>query len=409
MWPTLIAMCGLPFSGKSVLARSLSHELGIRLLSYDFEIYLPHRHLVPPGSPVAAEHDFIQDIARRQIGAFLAAGESLVYDDLLLARGDRRKLAAVARQHRADLVLVYLDTPPSVIDQRQTENARTRTRHSVPEGEMRLDASLLEPPDTAEQAISVRPGDDLTDVLTRIRARLRPEGHASLLPDRGWFVTTASRCHASHRAHGREHSEGNMTRVRHTSLAVLITAMVMAVVTAGTAFALPSHCPPRHALNLHHVNWEDVAIPGALCRVKGVIRLQKGQAKVGHSGYGPLEVSTSGPSYGDLGDGQQVAALQVWCSNQGGTAAGQLVQGIVVFSGARGTLHPLGTLTPQYHPRSATHIPYLAVTSIGAERIVTTEYWYASTDADCCPSGRASTTWHWTGHTFTPTPTTIRR
>ena len=54
MWPTLIAMCGLPFSGKSVLARSLSHELGIRLLSYDFEIFLPHRHLVPPGSSVAA-------------------------------------------------------------------------------------------------------------------------------------------------------------------------------------------------------------------------------------------------------------------------------------------------------------------------------------------------------------------
>ena len=152
---------------------------------YDFEIYLPHRHLVPPGSSVAAGYDFVQDIARRQIGAILAAGESLVYDDLLLERDDRRKLAALAHQHRADLVLVYLDTPLAVIDQRQAENARTRTRHSVPEGEMRLDASLLEPPDTAEQAILVRPGDDLTDVLTRIRARLRPEGHASVLPDRG--------------------------------------------------------------------------------------------------------------------------------------------------------------------------------------------------------------------------------
>jgi predicted kinase len=181
VWPTLIAMCGLPFSGKSVLARSLSHELGIRLLSYDFDIYLPHRHLVPPGSSVAAGYDFVQDMARRQIGALLAAGESLVYDDLLLGRDDRRKLAAVTRQHRADLVLVYLDTPSSVIDERQTENARTRTRHSVPEGEMRLDASLLEPPDAAEQAISVQPGNDLTDVLTRIRARLRPEGHASVL------------------------------------------------------------------------------------------------------------------------------------------------------------------------------------------------------------------------------------
>jgi len=185
VWPTLIAMCGLPFAGKSVLARSLSHELGIRLLSYDFEIYLTQRHLIPPGSSVAAEYNFVQDIARRQIGTALDAGESLIYDDLLLERDDRRKLAAVAHHHRADLVLVYLDTPLEVIDQRQAENARTRRRHSVPEGDMRLDASLLEPPDPAEQAIYVSPADDLTDVLTRIRTRLRPEGYASPLPDPG--------------------------------------------------------------------------------------------------------------------------------------------------------------------------------------------------------------------------------
>jgi hypothetical protein len=193
-----------------------------------------------------------------------------------------------------------------------------------------------------------------------------------------------------------------MTRVRQTSLVVLITAVVMAVVTAGTAFALPAKCPPRHALNLHHVTWGDVAIPGQLCRVKGAIRLHHGQARVARSGYGPLEVSASGPAYGDLGGGQQVAALQVWCSNQGGTAAGQLAEGIIVFSGAGGRLHVLGTLTPRYRPRSAPHIPFIAVKSIGAERIVTTEYWYASSDADCCPSGRATTSWHWNGRFFTP-------
>jgi hypothetical protein len=193
-----------------------------------------------------------------------------------------------------------------------------------------------------------------------------------------------------------------MTRARHTSLVVLITAVMMAVVTAGTAFALPAKCPPRHALNLHHVTWGDVAIPGQLCRVKGVIRLHKGQARISRSGYGPLEVSAFGPAYGDLGGGQQVAALQVWCSNQGGTAAGQLAEGIIVFSGAGGRLHALGTLTPQYRPRSAAHIPFIAVKSIGAEHIVTTEFWYASTDADCCPSGRAITSWHWNGRSFTP-------
>lgn len=189
---------------------------------------------------------------------------------------------------------------------------------------------------------------------------------------------------------------------------MLVTALLTAVVTAGTAFALPVRSPQQHGLNLRDVKWGSVAVPGQLCRVKGLIRLHKGQARVSHSGFGPLEVSTSGPVYGNLGR-QQVAALQVWCANQGGTAAGQLAEGIVVFSGAGGKLHSLGTLTPQYRPRSAPHIPFVAVAGIGGGRIVTIEYFYASPDADCCPSGRASTSWHWNGRSFKPGRTTVLR
>jgi predicted kinase len=170
--PTLIAMCGLPFAGKSVLARALSRELRIRLLSYDYEIYQVHRRLAPANSSVAAEYDFVQGIARREIGAILAGGESLIYDDLLLERDDRRKLAAVAEAHWAGFVLVYLDTPLSVINERRAANSRTRARTSVPQGKMRLDTSLLEPPGEAEQAIYVSPDYVLPEVLARVSARL---------------------------------------------------------------------------------------------------------------------------------------------------------------------------------------------------------------------------------------------
>ena len=174
--PVLIAMCGLPFSGKSVLASALSRELRIRLLSYDYELYPVHSRRAPAGSSVAAEYDFVADIARREIGEILASGESLIYDDLLLEREHRRKLAAVAEAHWADHVLVYLDTPLSVIDERRAANSRTRARTSVPEATMQLDVSLLEPPDHAERAICVRPDDALAEVLTRIRTRLLDDG-----------------------------------------------------------------------------------------------------------------------------------------------------------------------------------------------------------------------------------------
>ena len=165
-------MCGLPFSGKSVLAEALSRELRIRLLSYDHGIYPVHSRSAPAGSSVVGEYDFVQAIARREIGAILAGGESLIYDDLLLQREDRRKLAAVAEAHWAGLVLVYLDTPLPVIDERRAANSGTRRRASIPEASMRLDISVLEPPQDAERAIYVSPDYVLADVLARVNARL---------------------------------------------------------------------------------------------------------------------------------------------------------------------------------------------------------------------------------------------
>jgi predicted kinase len=171
--PVLIAMCGLPFSGKSVLAGALSRELRFRVLSYDAELYPAHSRRAPAGSSVAAEYDFVQAIARQEIAAVLASGESLIYDDLLLTRDDRRKLAAVTQANLADLVLVYLDTPPSVIEERRTANSRTRARTSVPDGNIRTDISLLEPPQEAERAIYVSPGYVLPEVLAAVGARLK--------------------------------------------------------------------------------------------------------------------------------------------------------------------------------------------------------------------------------------------
>ena len=170
--PVLIAMCGLPFAGKSVLAGALSRELRIRLLSYDAEIYPVQHRAAPAGASLAAEYDFVQGVARREIAAILAGGESLIYDDLLLQREDRRKLAAVAEAHWAGFVLVYLDTPLAVIEERRTENSRTRARTSVPDAKIRTDMSLLDPPEETEHAIYVSPGYVLPEVLAQVSGRL---------------------------------------------------------------------------------------------------------------------------------------------------------------------------------------------------------------------------------------------
>jgi hypothetical protein len=156
------------------------------------------------------------------------------------------------------------------------------------------------------------------------------------------------------------------------------------------------------------VNWGDVTIPGQLCKVSGQIKLHNGRAFVRHSGFGmALDVVESVVTHGNLGQGLRIAALQIWCNNTSGTADGQLAEGIIVFDSPGGHAHLLGTLTPA-HKTTMVHIPYIVVNRIETTgHIAVTEYFYNSADATCCPSGRATTLWKWTGRTFIPGRTKI--
>ena len=75
--------------------------------------------------------------------------------------------------HWAGFLLVYLDTPLAVIEERRAANSRTRARGSVPDGNIRTDIALLEPPDDGERAIYVSPGYVLPEILAAVSARLK--------------------------------------------------------------------------------------------------------------------------------------------------------------------------------------------------------------------------------------------
>jgi hypothetical protein len=162
-------------------------------------------------------------------------------------------------------------------------------------------------------------------------------------------------------------------------------------------------------LATHSVNWGNVTIPGQLCKVNGQIHLHDGQATVRHSGFGmALDVLTTTVTHGYLAHGLPVTALQIWCDNTGGTADGQLAEGIMVFDSPGGHAHLLGTLTPQHKTSAMVHIPYIAVNRIETTgHVAVTEFFYHLANATCCPSGRATTLWKWTGRTFIPGRTKI--
>ena len=183
----------------------------------------------------------------------------------------------------------------------------------------------------------------------------------------------------------------------------------LAAVAALTATGGYAQAASAQTLSAHNVNWGDVTIPGHLCKVNGQIHLHNGNATVRHSGFGmALDVLATTVTHGSLAHGLPVTALQVWCDNTGGTADGQLAEGIMVFDSPGGHAHLLGTLTPQHKTSAMVHIPFIAVNRIETTgHVAVTEFFYHLANATCCPSGRATTLWKWTGRTFIPGRTKI--
>ena len=185
-----------------------------------------------------------------------------------------------------------------------------------------------------------------------------------------------------------------------------VTALTATALTATGGAAQAASAQTRSA---HSVKWGDVSIPGQLCKVNGPIKLHNGRAFVRRSGFGmALDVLMLNVTRGSIGHGLQVAALQVWCDNTGGTADGELAEGIMVFDSPGGHPHLLGTLTPQLKGNPMLHIPFIVVNHIETTgHVAVTELFYMPANATCCPSGRATTLWKWTGRTFIPGRTHI--
>ena len=188
---------------------------------------------------------------------------------------------------------------------------------------------------------------------------------------------------------------------RRSALAVksIPVILVLSLMTSACSATSADHPP----LNLRRIQWSSVVIPGWPCRALGYVHLKDYSASVKHSSYGPESIGiVPPPSYGDvLGNGHDVAAVDVWCSNQGGTAAGQIANLYLVFSGESGKLRLIGTLRPGTSLPNA-HPSFLLGAQISVGRIIATERWYRPDDSDCCPSGTTVMAWRWTGNHFVP-------
>lgn len=116
--PTIICLYGYPGSGKTYVARNLAGELQLAHVSSDrirSELFARPRYDPQENAIVTHLMDYMSE-------EFLAAGVSIVYDTNALRASQRRRLRELARKHKADYLLIWLQ-----IDM-ETAYSRTQER-----------------------------------------------------------------------------------------------------------------------------------------------------------------------------------------------------------------------------------------------------------------------------------------
>jgi hypothetical protein len=188
-----------------------------------------------------------------------------------------------------------------------------------------------------------------------------------------------------------------------------IQAAPLAGVVVALGFGLSACSSPQ--ADLHSVRWKDVAVPGSTCgSFQPRVQLHRGQGFAISHRWPPYSIvefvgAWDRVVYGDLdGDGNDEAAVGVYCSNGGGTADAVLAYALVIYTANAGTPRVLGVI----RPRAQSQLPALIrVTRIGRGTIRVSEAFYGSNDGTCCPSGRAVTTWALRNGDLVPVTTTI--
>ena len=140
MPPTLYILSGLAFSGKSTLAKRLAEHVDAELVSFD-PLWVENESKIPD---LKEGWQFIRELAKEKILSYLQSGRSVVLDDTNPRREHREEFVKLADQVGAKSLVVFVDTPISVIRERMKGNLKDPQRHDVSKENFKNNVSQLE-------------------------------------------------------------------------------------------------------------------------------------------------------------------------------------------------------------------------------------------------------------------------
>ena len=130
----LIALCGLPGTGKSHFAAALARRLPCIILTSD----RLRKILVARPTYEREEHLRVFAAAHALLESLLGRGYRVIFDATNLTERAREPLREIAGRTGAPLVLVQLDAPPDLVRRRLARRANGQARDSWSDADWRI-------------------------------------------------------------------------------------------------------------------------------------------------------------------------------------------------------------------------------------------------------------------------------
>jgi predicted kinase len=122
-------MCGLPFSGKTTLARALADQYDCVHLDLDSLANL--NGFSPEEGIDDKQWSLLFSEAHQHLAALLSLGKSVVFDAVNCDRVGRDRLRAVAQQNGSAVYVIYTKLTIQELAQRRHANRNNRQRPNV--------------------------------------------------------------------------------------------------------------------------------------------------------------------------------------------------------------------------------------------------------------------------------------
>lgn len=162
--PTLYILCGLPFSGKSTVAKKLIDRFGFAYISLDQINADRGVGLEIEKTPITPQ-EWKETYAEsyRNTEKLLKEGKSVIYDATNFTREQRDKLRAISTTCESQSKVIYVDIPASESRRRWQTNRESRSRFDVREEDFAEVFNNFQPPTPDESVVIYNQQVDLED------------------------------------------------------------------------------------------------------------------------------------------------------------------------------------------------------------------------------------------------------